>query len=154
MGYCHAYPCLPPVAAEGSNPTDPCSNIYTGDRPFSEVEALSLGKYLYSRRRSLKVYIDFHSYGQLWLSPWGCKKQAPRHFGEQVGSPIAQCTIYNGIYNRAEWSPIRSVIIRVITKSRESDLLITSMITGREGRPGMPGSSYVSLRSWRSQSMR
>ena len=38
--------------------------------------------------------------------------------------------ISNG--NRTEWSPIRSVIIRVITKStaqRESDLFITSMIT-------------------------
>ena len=32
---------------------------------------------------------------------------------------------------RTEWSPIRSVIIRVITKSRESDLLIMSMITDR-----------------------
>ena len=41
-------------------------------------------------------------------------------------------TINNG--NRTEWSPIRSVIIRVIkqnrtTAKRESDLLIKSMIT-------------------------
>ena len=40
--------------------------------------------------------------------------------------------------NRIEWSPIRSVIIRVITKSddhaAESDLFITSMITDRIGR--------------------
>ena len=39
--------------------------------------------------------------------------------------------ISNG--NRTEWSPIQSVIIRVITKSddraAESDLFITSMIT-------------------------
>ena len=43
--------------------------------------------------------------------------------------------ISNG--NRTEWSPIRSVIIRVITKltaQRESDLFITSMITDRIGR--------------------
>ena len=43
--------------------------------------------------------------------------------------------ISNG--NRTEWSPIRSVIIRVITKSDdragESDLFITSMITDRIG---------------------
>ena len=31
--------------------------------------------------------------------------------------------------NRIEWTPIRSVIIRVIMISQESDLLITSMIT-------------------------
>ena len=36
--------------------------------------------------------------------------------------------------NKTERSPIRSVIIRVITKSRESDLLITSMITDRIGQ--------------------
>ena len=40
--------------------------------------------------------------------------------------------------NRTEWSPIRSVVIRVINKirrpKRESDLLITSMITDPIGR--------------------
>ena len=44
--------------------------------------------------------------------------------------------ISNG--NRTEWSPIRSVIIRVIqsrtTAHRDSDLSITSMITDRIGR--------------------
>ena len=36
--------------------------------------------------------------------------------------------ISNG--NRTEWSPVRSVIIRVITKSDDrADLFITSMIT-------------------------
>ena len=44
--------------------------------------------------------------------------------------------ISNG--NRPEWSPIRSVIMRVITKSDdcavESDLFITSMITDGIGR--------------------
>ena len=40
--------------------------------------------------------------------------------------------------NRTEWSPIRSVIIQVITKSDDraagADLFITSMITDRIGR--------------------
>ena len=43
--------------------------------------------------------------------------------------------ISNG--NRTEWSPIRSVIIRVITKSEDRAaivLFITSMITDRIGR--------------------
>ena len=45
----------------------------------------------------------------------------------------ASASISNG--NRTESSPIRSVvIIPVITKSRESDLFITSMITDRIGR--------------------
>ena len=45
---------------------------------------------------------------------------------------IGNSMICNG--NRTEWSPVRSVIIRVITQNRttaqrESDLFITSMIT-------------------------
>ena len=35
---------------------------------------------------------------------------------------------------RTEWSLIQCVIIRVITKLRESDLLITSMITANIGQ--------------------
>ena len=49
--------------------------------------------------------------------------------------------IYNG--NRTEWSPIRSVIIRVINKigrphSGSPICLVTSMITDRIGRHGVP----------------
>ena len=39
--------------------------------------------------------------------------------------------------NKTEWGPIQSVVIRVITKSRESDLFITSMIPDRIGRYGV-----------------
>ena len=45
-------------------------------------------------------------------------------------------SIYNG--NRSEWSPIQSLVVRVISKigrrEGDSDLSITSMITGRIGR--------------------
>ena len=44
-------------------------------------------------------------------------------------SHIYDFVIHRG--KRTEWSLIRSVIIRVITKLQESDLLITSMITDR-----------------------
>ena len=40
----------------------------------------------------------------------------------------------NLLVAKSEWSPIRSLIIRVTTTQRESDLLITSMITDRIGR--------------------
>ena len=79
-----------------------------------------------------------------------CKPCPPGYFGNQTGA--SQCTacsyfqfqakegwciICNG--NRTEWSPIRSVIIRVINKigrprSGSPICLITSMITDRIGR--------------------
>ena len=49
--------------------------------------------------------------------------------GNHVKKHVRKLLISNG--NRTEWSSIRSVIIRVITKS---DLFITSMITDRIGR--------------------
>ena len=47
-----------------------------------------------------------------------------------IGICLLVFKVNNG--NRTMWSPIRSVSIRVI--SRESDLLITSMITDKIGR--------------------
>ena len=61
------------------------------------------------------------------------QKTAPIEGGlcEKGQESIIKKLISNG--NRTEWSPIRSVTIRVITKSddraAESDLFITSMIT-------------------------
>ena len=54
-----------------------------------------------------------------------------------------QC-IVDGIYNgnRTEWSPIRSVIIRVTTTNQESNLLITSMITDRHRTTRSPITKY------------
>lgn len=64
----------------GSNVDNPCSQIYAGKRPFSEVETKNLASYLYSIRHRLKGYIDFHSYGQLWMCPWGYKKELPPRY--------------------------------------------------------------------------
>ena len=66
------------------------------------------------------------------------QKTAPIEGGlcEKGQESIIKKLISNG--NRTEWSPIRSVTIRVITKSDDraagSDLFITSMITDGIGR--------------------
>ncbi|XP_066918772.1 carboxypeptidase B-like [Clytia hemisphaerica] len=58
---------------------DPCDNIYSGPRPFSEQETLSLARYLYKLRRRLVSYMDVHVFGQLWMSPWGYSSTTPKH---------------------------------------------------------------------------
>ena len=57
-----------------------------------------------------------------------------RNSGDQSEMKRVSSSLHLSNGNRTEWSPIRSVIIRVITKSDdraagESDLFITSMIT-------------------------
>ena len=63
--------------AVGADYGKPCSDIYPGERPFSEPETHNLATYMYSIRDRIKAYVDFHSYGQLWMSPWGFKKDLP-----------------------------------------------------------------------------
>lgn len=64
-------------ATVGADYGKPCSDIYPGERPFSEPETHNLATYMYSIRDRIKAYVDFHSYGQLWMSPWGFKKDLP-----------------------------------------------------------------------------
>lgn len=66
----------------GSSP-DPCEEIYCGPKPFSESESLSLARHLYRIRRKLVSFIDIHTYGQLWMSPWGFTTGFPRDYVRQ-----------------------------------------------------------------------
>lgn len=70
--------------AVGVEADKPCSQIYPGTHPFSEPEALSLARYMYSIRNRIKVYIDFHAYGQLVLSPWGYTTNYPPTYSANV----------------------------------------------------------------------
>jgi len=66
----------------GSSP-DPCEEIYCGPKPFSESESLALARDLYKMRRKLVSFFDIHTYGQLWMSPWGFTTGFPRDYVKQ-----------------------------------------------------------------------
>jgi hypothetical protein len=59
----------------GSSP-DPCSEVYRGPSAFSEPETRAVRDMLQSLPR-LAAYIDFHSFGQLILEPWGYTPNPP-----------------------------------------------------------------------------
>uniref|UniRef100_A0A915DW01 Peptidase M14 carboxypeptidase A domain-containing protein n=1 Tax=Ditylenchus dipsaci TaxID=166011 RepID=A0A915DW01_9BILA len=61
----------------------PCSNIYTGASPFSEQEMTGIRDYIATQISDLKVYISLHSYGQLFLSPWGYTEEKPHNYEDQ-----------------------------------------------------------------------
>ena len=44
------------------------SDIYRGERPFSEPESTALRDL--ARREEVRLHVDFHAYGQLVLFPW------------------------------------------------------------------------------------
>ncbi|KXS20897.1 peptidase M14, carboxypeptidase A [Gonapodya prolifera JEL478] len=58
----------------GGSSRNPCSEAYLGPSPFSSQEPKAIADYVLSRKKAgvdVKVYIDFHAYSQLWMSPWG-----------------------------------------------------------------------------------
>ncbi|XP_076248692.1 zinc carboxypeptidase A 1 [Calliopsis andreniformis] len=57
--------------AEGGTSPYPCSEIYPGDRPFSETETRTMSQYIHSIHDKIFSYIAFHSYSQLLLIPYG-----------------------------------------------------------------------------------
>ncbi|CAH1795226.1 unnamed protein product, partial [Owenia fusiformis] len=49
---------------------DPCSDVYPGSRAFSEIETQNIRDWIQSIP-SKRLYLNVHSYTQLWLTPWG-----------------------------------------------------------------------------------
>jgi len=54
----------------GASP-DPCDETYCGSKAFSEVETAQVSKFIGDNKDSIVHYINFHSYSQLWMTPWG-----------------------------------------------------------------------------------
>nr|P04069.1 RecName: Full=Carboxypeptidase B [Astacus astacus]prf//1004229A CPase B [Astacus astacus] len=55
----------------------PCSDIYAGPEPFSEVEMRNVRDQILEYAANIKVYLTFHSYSQLWMYPWGFTSDLP-----------------------------------------------------------------------------
>lgn len=59
---------------------DPCSDIFAGPHPFSEVETQYLSAFYRTISADVKLYITLHSYGQGVLFPYAWTiVRAPNH---------------------------------------------------------------------------
>lgn len=61
---------LPPPG-KGASPWG-CTNTFRGPGPLSEVEMKGLTDYALARAKEqeFRLFIDWHSYSQLYLGPW------------------------------------------------------------------------------------
>ena len=48
-----------------------CGLNYRGLRPFSEPETRAVASFLRRHQRSIIAYISYHSFGQMWMLPYG-----------------------------------------------------------------------------------
>ncbi|XP_074051231.1 carboxypeptidase A4-like [Macrotis lagotis] len=80
---------------------DPCSEIYRGPNPFSEVEVKSVVDFIKSHG-NFKSFIDIHSYSQLLMYPYGytCSKAPDSEELDKVGRKAAKAlfSLYNTEY--------------------------------------------------------
>lgn len=71
---------------EGAS-TNPCSAVYRGEEPGDTPENLGLRTFVDKLRdeQGIKLYIDWHSYGQYILGPWGYNCTiVPDEVGEHI----------------------------------------------------------------------
>lgn len=54
----------------GGSSTDPCSDVYMGEKAFSEPESIAIKTFVESKPNT-KILLSFHTYSELILYPWG-----------------------------------------------------------------------------------
>jgi murein tripeptide amidase MpaA len=60
----------------GGSSADPCDDTYRGTKPFDQPEVAAMSQYI-KNLGNVQGYINFHSYSQLYLSPWGYTTNLP-----------------------------------------------------------------------------
>ncbi|KAH3722336.1 carboxypeptidase B-like [Dreissena polymorpha] len=83
--------------SSGGASKDPCSDEFCGPSAFSEVEVKGVANFLQGIK-GLKGFIDFHSYSQLWMSPWGYTKKLPTDFKQQDAASAAATDALEKVY--------------------------------------------------------
>jgi len=63
----------------GGSSTNPCDETFCGPTSFSEPENFALANYIQTHS-NVQGYIDFHSYSQLWMTPWGYTTTVPKDY--------------------------------------------------------------------------
>lgn len=59
---------------EGGASSNPCSDIFAGNSPFSEIEAKSFSEFI-TGIPNLLIHLAFHCYGHMLMLPYGYTKE-------------------------------------------------------------------------------
>jgi len=78
--------------------TNPCSDSYCGSAAFTEREVVTMGNHVV-RTPNVKMFIDWHAYGQLWMAPWGWSGATPPDGAAQATTGNIAVTAIKGVNN-------------------------------------------------------
>ncbi|XP_078679038.1 uncharacterized protein LOC144914754 [Branchiostoma floridae x Branchiostoma belcheri] len=63
--------------------SDPCSDLYHGPSPFSEVETEAVSNWVLANSNNIKSYLSVHAYSQMWMTPYGWTYAHPPDYEDQ-----------------------------------------------------------------------
>ncbi|KAM3860845.1 carboxypeptidase B [Diretmus argenteus] len=82
--------------------SNPCSDIYCGSKPESEIEAKNVADFIRRNKSIIKAYLTIHSYSQLLLFPYSYTYGLAAHHSELLkvaqGASAALRTLYGTRY--------------------------------------------------------
>jgi len=67
----------------GGSSANPCSETFHGPNSNSEPEVTLVSNFICNAANRLSGYISFHSYSQLWMTPWGWTTSLPSDYSKQ-----------------------------------------------------------------------
>lgn len=82
---------------EAGSSSDPCSESYSGARAGDQPEVKAVMDYLKDKDDFLG-YINFHSYSQLWMTPWGYTYSKPKDYDVQHAAGAAAVQALQGVH--------------------------------------------------------
>lgn len=83
---------FPPVSALGTS-TNPCSDIYCGKTPESEIEVRNVANFIRRNKATIKAYLTVHSYSQLLLFPYSYSYNLAADHSELVKYLYTACML-------------------------------------------------------------
>lgn len=96
---------------EAGTSTVKCSDSYQGPSPASEVEVQTVQSYICDHKDTIKGYINFHAYSQLWMSNWGYTEQLPADYEQQNALSAAAVAAIKSVHDKTyEYGPIATTI--------------------------------------------
>uniref|UniRef100_T1J4W0 Transporter n=1 Tax=Strigamia maritima TaxID=126957 RepID=T1J4W0_STRMM len=69
-------------STEGGSSSNGCSDTFHGTKAFSEPETKAIANFILKNKDTIKLYLSFHSYGQMWLTPWGYTSSLPSDYSD------------------------------------------------------------------------
>jgi murein tripeptide amidase MpaA len=95
---------------EAGTSTNPCSESYQGKAAADQPEVAAVQDFIREKDEFLG-YINFHSYSQLWMSPWGYTSDKAPDFdvqNEAAGKAVSALQAVHG--TKFEYGPISTTI--------------------------------------------